>query len=372
MNASRIVTVKTRKPKPYRGEPTPNDFEVLMVVGRGSWGKVSKVRMKSTGDIYAMKTYRKALMIQLDASLTKTEFLIHKRLDHEFIAHLHYAFSTKNKLYLIMDFMPGGDLYIHIQKEGRFSESKSMFYIAQVILAVDYLHRNGIMKRAIKAEDIGMDEMGYLKLLDIGLAKDGMTETTRSNHFCGTPEYMSPEAINGDYGIAVDWWAVGVLLYEMLVGVPPFYNPSVQEIYSLIAMGDLKFPEHVSPNAQDIIKKFLQRDDKLRLGMGPNGLSNIKSHPYWGEFNWEALIEKRIKAPLVPEITDLPTYVCDEFITEPAIDSDCDSPTVFYDFGFHFCEDDWKEVSSVSVYRNKLYGCLKYYDVSFYFIDLTE
>jgi serine/threonine protein kinase len=203
---SPIATRQTRKRRPHRSDITVDDFEFICVLGRGSWAKVSKVKLKSTGDVYALKSYSiKKIHEQDRFESVKDELRIHRKIDHPFIAHLHFAFMTKKKLYLVMDYVSGGDLFFHLQQQTRFPLDVAKSYIAEIILAVDYLHRNqiikryveyleilNILKRALKPEDIGIDEHGHIKLFDIGLALDGIVDYKhRVFDFCGTPEYVS-------------------------------------------------------------------------------------------------------------------------------------------------------------------------------------
>jgi serine/threonine protein kinase len=356
----------TRKPQPVYHEPKLDDFEILCVLGRGSWGKVMKARMRSTGDIYALKRYKlKTIFEQNRVQNTLDEIRIHKKLDNPFIAQLHYAFTTEKKLYLVMDFMEGGDLYFHIEKEKKFTISRAKFYIAQVILAVEYLHKNGIVKRAIKPEDIVIDDKGYLKLLDIGLAKDGMVDySTRTYTFCGTPEYLAPEILVGNgYGMAVDWWAVGVLLFEMIFGHVPFYNTNIHQMYESIVTGELKFPKNASLYVRDIISRFLDRDPNKRLGTGPNGIVEIKNHPFFIDFDWNSIDKKKQEAPMVPKLTHDKQYISNDFLNEEAVDSDAETPDQFYEFGYHFWEENWPELRSITRFTQKLRFCNAFLDI---------
>jgi serine/threonine protein kinase len=189
---SQIATRGNRTPRPTRADININDFQFICTVGRGSWAKVSKVRLKSTGDVYALKSYSlKKIHEQKREEDILNEVRIHKTLNNTFIADLHYAFATKKKLYFVMDFAAGGDLFFHLQKNTTFTLEQTKFFVAEMILAVEYLHQRGIIKRALKPEDMGIDEHGHIKLFDIGLSCDGFTDySVTTNTLCGTPEYV--------------------------------------------------------------------------------------------------------------------------------------------------------------------------------------
>lgn len=177
---------------------------------------------------------------------------------------LHYAFQTPDKLYFIVDFLNGGELFTHLKKSKKFTEERTKFYAAQIVLALECLHNNNIIYRDLKPENILLDDMGYLKITDFGLSKKGSKQTYT---FCGTPEYLAPEIINGTgHDKPVDWWSLGGLLYEMLAGRPPFYSKNRREMFAMITDKPLVMRKEFSPEAKDLIEKLLERNIKRRLG----------------------------------------------------------------------------------------------------------
>ncbi len=239
-----------------------DEFKVIKVVGKGSYGKVYLVEMLSTGKIYAMKELRKDVLIDTDQiENTRIEKEIMKNANHPFLINLEYVFQTPGKIFFVMKFMRGGELYTLLSKEKRFSESRAKFYAAQIILALAHLHNNKIIYRDLKPENILLDEDGYICLADFGLARF-LEEDKKAMSFCGTPEYMAPEIITGEgHNRAADWWSLGVLLYEMMVGVPPFYHQNQNTMYQYITSRAVIFPDPikhkitVSDPAKDIISK---------------------------------------------------------------------------------------------------------------------
>jgi serine/threonine protein kinase len=197
------------------------DFEFLKVIGKGYFGKVSQVRYKEDQNIFALKTLKKNKLKEAkQIQHTKTERKILEFVNHPFIVSLKFAFQSETKLYLVMDYYNGGELFYHLRKNKRFNEKESRFYLAQIILAIEFLHKNKVIYRDIKPENIILDNKGYIKLTDFGLAKENVNEEIGTQTFCGTPEYLAPEIIRGDkYGKSVDIWCMGILLYEMLFGL---------------------------------------------------------------------------------------------------------------------------------------------------------
>ena len=241
-----------------------DEFKVIKVVGKGSYGRVYLVEMISTGKTYAMKELRKDVLIDTDQiENTRIEKEIMKNANHPFLINLEYVFQTPGKIFFVMKFMRGGELYTLLSKEKRFSEVRAKFYAIQIILALAHLHTNKIIYRDVKPENILLDDDGYICLADFGLARF-LEEDKKAMSFCGTPEYMAPEIITGEgHNRAADWWSLGVLLYEMMVGVPPFYHQNQNTMYQYITSRALIFPDPikhkitVSDSAKDIISKVL-------------------------------------------------------------------------------------------------------------------
>jgi len=291
---------------PGARKPTIRDFSLLKVVGKGSFGKVMQVRSKTNGRIYAMKVLRKANIVKRNqVEHTRTERNVLGRIDHPFIVGLNFAFQTKSKLYFVLDYCAGGELFFHLGNEGRFDEHRSAFYAAQIVLALDHLHQQSIIYRDLKPENVLLDHNGNVRLTDFGLSKENVPHTDSGAHsFCGTPEYLAPEILNRKgHGRAVDWWSLGALLYEMLTGLPPFYCRDRNQLFEKIRSGVLEFPDFVSENARSLLDGLLCRDPTRRLGCGPTDALEIKRHPFFAELDWDALLACRIPSPWKPVIT---------------------------------------------------------------------
>jgi serum/glucocorticoid-regulated kinase 2 len=254
------------------------DFDLLKVVGKGSFGKVMQVMKKDTQRIYALKTIRKQHIIsRSEVAHTLAERSVLAQINNPFIVPLKFSFQSPEKLYLVLAFVNGGELFHHLQKEQRFDINRSRFYAAELLCALECLHGFGVIYRDLKPENILVDYVGHIALCDFGLCKLDMKDEDKTNTFCGTPEYLAPELLHGQgYTKAVDWWTLGVLLYEMLTGLPPFYDENTNEMYRKILAEPLHFPgpEIVPPAARDLLTKLLDRDASRRLGT--NGASEIK------------------------------------------------------------------------------------------------
>ena len=254
------------------------DFDLLKVVGKGSFGKVMQVMKKDTQRIYALKTIRKQHIIsRSEVAHTLAERSVLAQINNPFIVPLKFSFQSPEKLYLVLAFVNGGELFHHLQKEQRFDINRSRFYAAELLCALECLHGFGVIYRDLKPENILVDYVGHIALCDFGLCKLDMKDEDKTNTFCGTPEYLAPELLHGQgYTKAVDWWTLGVLLYEMLTGLPPFYDENTNEMYRKILNEPLQFPgtEVVPPAARDLLTKLLDRNASMRLGT--NGASEIK------------------------------------------------------------------------------------------------
>jgi len=288
-----------------------DDFELLNVLGKGSFGKVMLVKLKgdSTDELLAMKSLRKAELIKRKQLLhTQTERKIAQTIQHPFLVNLRYAFQTVDKLYLVLDYMGGGELFFWLRQQRRFAKSRVQLYIAQITLALGALHVQDIIYRDLKPENILMDLEGNLRLTDFGLAKENVTGAGAkggTKTFCGTPEYLAPEVLeNKGHGKAVDWWAMGTLFYEMLFGLPPFYDQNMQRMYSNIMKNELQFKgplaqeEHA--DSRSIIGLLLQRKVKDRLGSSQTGANDIKSHPFFETLDFDKVFNKEYQPEFVP------------------------------------------------------------------------
>ena len=283
---------------------TLNDFKILKVLGRGTFGKVCLVQYKLTKKYYAMKIMRKNVILE-KGQITNTllEKNILQNLNYQFLVGMDFCFQTPERIYFVMNFIRGGELFKHLTNCKFFPEEKAKFYSAIIGLALEYLHTHGIVYRDIKPDNILIDEDGYLKLADFGMSKM-LKDQERAFSLCGTPEYFAPEIITREgHNKAADWWSYGILLYEMLYGVSPFYSKDTEKMFSLITKSDLKFPKKIetSEEAKDLIKKLLVKKQDLRLG-SEGGFQTIKNHPFFKGFDFKALEEKKMKAPFIPTL----------------------------------------------------------------------
>ncbi len=317
---------ETAKPK-----ATLDDFDLLSVIGRGSFGKVMMVKKKAgenAGKIFALKILKKQAIIDRgQVEHTKAERKILEEIDHPFLMKLHYAFQSPTKLYLVMDYLTGGELFFHLKNDHRFPEERVRLYAAEIVLGLDHLHSQNIVYRDLKPENIILEASGHLRLTDFGLSK-AIASGERATTFCGTPEYLAPEIILGDgHGKEVDWWSLGILIYEMIGGLPPFYTQNVSEMYELIKFKELQFSHRFSREAQQLIRGLLNRNPAARLGSGPSGGSNIKAQPFFASINWEKLYKKEITPTFIPSVkgeTDIGN-VDTEFTSEAVVDSFVDT-----------------------------------------------
>ncbi|XP_074577632.1 serine/threonine-protein kinase AtPK2/AtPK19-like [Curcuma longa] len=281
-----------------------DDFEVLNLVGKGAFGKVFQVRKKGTSEIYAMKVMRKdSIMEKNHAEYMKSERDILTKVDHPFVVQLRYSFQTKYRLYLVLDFVNGGHLFFQLYNHGLFREVLARIYAAEIVSAVSHLHANGIMHRDLKPENILLDADGHAMLTDFGLAKE-FDENTRSNSLCGTLEYMAPEIVLGKgHDKAADWWSVGILLFEMLTGKPPFISSNREKMQHKIMKEKIKLPTYLSSEAHSLLKGLLQKDASKRLGSGPTGSNEIKSHKWFKSINWRKLDNREIQPSFRPNVS---------------------------------------------------------------------
>ncbi|KAG5356766.1 Serine/threonine-protein kinase YPK1 [Yarrowia sp. C11] len=289
--------------KPTRNEPlSMKDFELLKVIGKGSFGKVMQVRKKDTQQIYAIKTIRKARIVsRSEVTHTLAERTVLAQIDNPFIVPLKFSFQNPDKLYLVLAFVNGGELFHHLQNEKVFDLNRSRFYTAELLCALECLHEYNVIYRDLKPENILLDYVGHIALCDFGLCKLNMEGQEKTNTFCGTPEYLSPEILLGHgYTKTVDWWTLGVLLYEMLTGLPPFYSENTNEMYQRILNDPLRFPDDMDREARSILTGLLNRDPKKRLGV--NGAAEIKAHPFFNEIDWKRLMAKKYTAPFKPSV----------------------------------------------------------------------
>lgn len=280
------------------------DFDLLKVIGKGSFGKVMQVIKRDTKQIYALKTLRKQHIVsRMEVTHTLAERTVLARITNPFIVPLKFSFQSPEKLYLVLSFINGGELFWHLQREGKFSMDRSRFYIAELLTALESLHELNVIYRDLKPENILLDYQGHIALCDFGLCKLNMTNEDKTNTFCGTPEYLAPELLlNQGYTRSVDWWTLGTLLYEMLTGLPPFYDENVPTMYRKILQNPLTFPLFLEgTDAQTLLTLLLQKDPKNRL----DHASEIKSHAFFKDIDWKKLLAKSYLPPFKPNVDNL-------------------------------------------------------------------
>ncbi|KAF9097264.1 serine/threonine protein kinase psk1 [Mortierella sp. AD031] len=296
-------------PRRPKHKMTPDDFKFLKVIGRGAYGKVYLVRHITTNALYAMKVLKKASIIvhAKDTECTMSERKILEAIRHPFIVKLHYAFQTDHRLYLILEYASGGELFTHLAAERMFSEENTAFYAAQLVLALEHLHSLGIIYRDLKPENIMLNAHGDIVLTDFGLSKVPLEHSDgRTGTVCGTIEYMAPEVISErvQYDRTVDWWSLGIVIHDMLTGSPPFVANNRKKTMDAIMNKKLNLPYYLSSDAKDLLGKLLKRTPSARLGFGPKGIENIKSHRFFRKINWKLLALRELEPPIVPFLSD--------------------------------------------------------------------
>ncbi|KAL2810691.1 kinase-like domain-containing protein [Aspergillus granulosus] len=289
---------------------TTDDFEPLLCLGKGSFGTVLLVRHALTGKLYAQKQFKKA-SITVHKKLveqTKTERMILESVNrHPFVVKLFYAFQDHQKLYLILEYAQGGELFHHLAMERMFDEDSAAFYMAEMVLALEHLHQNvGVVYRDLKPENCLLDHEGHLLLTDFGLSKIAIDDDDRCNSSLGTIEYMAPEVVQGKpYGKACDWWSLGALGYDLLTGSPPFKANNHAKLQEKIIKQKLVLPYYLGPDAKDLLTRLLRKEPSKRLGYHmPKDLQTIKSHRFFRKIDWRALERRSLTPPIIPVVTD--------------------------------------------------------------------
>uniref|UniRef100_A0A672Q738 Ribosomal protein S6 kinase n=1 Tax=Sinocyclocheilus grahami TaxID=75366 RepID=A0A672Q738_SINGR len=334
-------------------------FELCKVLGQGSFGKVflvKKITEPDAGQLYAMKVLKKATLKVRDRMRTKMERDILVEVNHPFIVKLHYAFQTEGKLYLILDFLRGGDLFTRLSKEVMFTEEDVKFYLAELALALNHLHGLGIIYRDLKPENILLDNDGHIKLTDFGLSKESIDHENKAYSFCGTVEYMAPEVVNRrGHTHSADWWSYGVLMFEMLTGTLPFQGKDRKETMTMILKAKLGMPPFLSPEAQSLLRNLFKRNPGNRLGAGPDGVEEIKRHSFFSTIDWNKLYRKEVTPPFKPVIQrpDDTFYFDSEFTAKtprdsPGVPPSANAHQLFR--GFSFVSLGVEEESHVCMY----------------------
>ncbi|KAI8804110.1 kinase-like domain-containing protein [Cladochytrium replicatum] len=317
-------------PRPQKGIGL-DDFNFLAVLGKGNFGKVMLAEEKYSKHLYAIKVLKKEFIIENDeVESTRSEkrvFLTANRERHPFLVNLHSCFQTESRIYFVMEYVSGGDLMWHIQHQ-QFSEKRAKFYACEVLLALEYFHKNNVVYRDLKLDNILLSLEGHIKIADYGLCKEGMTYGATTNTFCGTPEFMAPEILlEKPYTRAVDWWALGVLIYEMLLGQSPFRGDDEDEIFEAILKDEILYPVNMAKDAVTLLQKLLTKDPAKRLGSGRGDAEDIKRHPFFKGVDWDAMLKLQIAPPYKPKISSPTDVSCfdEEFTREMPVLTPCHS-----------------------------------------------
>ncbi|XP_055946392.1 ribosomal protein S6 kinase beta-1-like [Argiope bruennichi] len=291
------------------GKTGPKDFELLKVLGKGGYGKVFQVRKitgKDKGKLFAMKVLKKDTIAKnkKDTAHTKAERNILETVKHPFIVDLYYAFQTGRKLYLILEFLSGGELFMYLEREVMLLEDTACFYLGEIVLALQHLHKEGVIYRDLKPENILLDATGHVKLTDFGLCKESIRDGSITHTFCGTIEYMAPEILTqSGHGKAVDWWSLGALMYDMLTGCPPFQGENRKKTIEKILKHKVVFPHYISHEARDLMRRLMRRPVNQRLGTGPDDAEPIKNHAFFRHVNWDDLLARKVEPPFIPQLS---------------------------------------------------------------------
>ena len=305
----------------YNVKVSIEDFDLLQTVGVGSFGRVRLCRHKKNNKVYVMKMLKKSEIIrQKQVDHVYSEYMILSVLNHPFIVELK-GVNVKDPvfLYFILEYVPGGELFSLLRNNVSFPINQAKFYIAHVVTIFEYLHSKNIIYRDLKPENILITKTGYLKLTDFGFAK--VLEEGKTYTLCGTPEYLAPEIIlNKGHGKPVDWWTMGVLLYEMLIGIDPFNDEDPMMTYQKIIKGKIIFPNNMDKDAKSLIKHLLTGDTTKRFGCLKNGVKDIVNHRFFEDFDWRAFVFLKMEAPYIPDVKSPSDTSC--FNSYPDSDSE--------------------------------------------------
>lgn len=309
-----------------------DDFQLMKTVGTGTFGRVLLCRNKYTSAYGAMKILALADVIRLkQVEHVKNEKKILEEIRHPFIVNMLWCSKDNTSIYMLFEYVCGGELFSYLRNAGRFSASTANFYAAEIVTALDYLHIRNIVYRDLKPENLLLDKNGHVKITDFGFAKK---LTDRTWTLCGTPEYLAPEIIQSKgHNKAVDWWALGILIYEMLAGYPPFYDDNPFGIYEKILSGKIEWVKHLDPVAKDLIKKLLVPDRTKRLGNMKSGAEDVKRHRWFKGVDWYDVVTRKVEAPIIPKVM-------------------YDGDTSNFD---EYPETDWKSVRALDEDEQKLF-----------------
>uniref|UniRef100_A0A673CM19 protein kinase C n=1 Tax=Sphaeramia orbicularis TaxID=375764 RepID=A0A673CM19_9TELE len=299
-------TEDRRQTEGFQGPLSLQDFKLIAVLGRGHFGKVLLSEYKRTSSLYAIKALKKGDIVARDEV---ESLMCEKRIfetvngsHHPFLVNLFACFQTPEHVCFVMEYTAGGDLMMHIHADV-FSEPRAVFYSACVVLGLQFLHDHKIVYRDLKLDNLLLDTEGFVKIADFGLCKEGMGYGDRTSTFCGTPEFLAPEVLTDtSYTRAVDWWGLGVLIYEMLVGESPFPGDDEEEVFDSIVNDEVRYPRFLSTEAIGIMRRLLRRNPERRLGSGEKDAEDVKKQPFFRGVDWEGLLQKKVAPPFVPTI----------------------------------------------------------------------
>lgn len=310
LNSSNLLSGSTKgKGLPASGVKDTvglSSFRLISVLGRGHFGKVILSQFKPSGEYYAIKALKKGDILfreEVESLMSeKRIFEIINRGHHPFLINLFACFQTNEHVCFVMEYANGGDLMMHIHQEV-FNETRACFYAACVVLGLQFLHEHKIIYRDLKLDNLLLDTEGYLKMADFGLCKEGVGYGDRTGTFCGTPEFLAPEVLlEPTYTRAVDWWGLGVLIYEMLVGESPFPGDVEEEIFEAITRDEVKYPRYLSTESVSIMKRLLRKNVERRLGSTERDAEDVKKQPFFRNIDWDGLLKKRVRPPFIPTI----------------------------------------------------------------------
>jgi len=299
--AKKVTSTPSKKSEEVEESKKLEDYEILTTIGTGTFGRVVLVRDKETKNYFALKLMAITEVIRLkQIEHVKNEKEILSSISHPFIVNMSWASHDNTFLYMLMEYVPGGEVFSYLRNFGRFNNSMANFYTSEIICALEYLHSRSIVYRDLKPENLLLDRDGHLKITDFGFAKKLLDRTWT---LCGTPEYLAPEIIQSKgHSKAVDWWSLGILVYEMLVGFPPFFDEQPFAIYEKILAGKIDWPRHMDPGAKDLVKKLLVQDRTKRLGNMKNGAEDVKKHKWFRGLDWEEVAARKLTPPITPEV----------------------------------------------------------------------
>ncbi|XP_077987312.1 cAMP-dependent protein kinase catalytic subunit PRKX-like [Glandiceps talaboti] len=278
-----------------------DDLEIHCTIGTGTFGRVVLVKDKVTKEYQALKLMNISDVIRLkQIEHVQSEKAILQQVQHPFIVNLLWSYHDDTFLYMLLEYVSGGELFTYLRNAGRFNAAMGVFYAAEIVCALEYLHKQDMVYRDLKPENILIDRDGHIKITDFGFAKKLEDKTWT---LCGTPEYLAPEIIQSKgHGKAVDWWALGILVFEMLVGYPPFFDDNPFGIYEKILAAKLDWPRHLDPTAKDLIKRLLVVDRTKRLGAMKNGADDVRKHKWFKGMDWDEVRDRRLTPPIIPKL----------------------------------------------------------------------